>query len=196
MSTRAAEQFTTIRTEGGLLPPGLLARVAAGDATLPGLTPDAYHLTPGERFGEVINRSWLRLVGAWAGFRDALTATKPGDPATGLTRDRWLLILFAELGYGRLPPARAVELDGVSFPVSHGWGPAPIHLVGAGLELDIQHCAATNPGNRRRVKGGDGVVDHGRESGMKLQQSSHRGGIVFLKRLSCELQRVSGILGN
>jgi len=136
MSTRAAEQFTTIRTEGGLLPPGLLARVAAGDATLPGLTPDAYHLTPGERFGEVINRSWLRLVGAWAGFRDALTATKPGDPATGLTRDRWLLILFAELGYGRLPPARAVELDGVSFPVSHGWGPAPIHLVGAGLELD------------------------------------------------------------
>ena len=136
MGTTAAEQFTTIRTEGGLLPPGLLARVAAGDATLPGLTPNAYHLTPGEKFGEVINRSWLRLVGAWTGFRDALAATKPGDPATGLTRDRWLLVLFAELGYGRLPPAHAVERDGLTFPVSHAWGPAPIHLVGAGLDMD------------------------------------------------------------
>ena len=40
-----AEQFTTVRTEGGLLPPGLLARVAAGDPTLAGLTTDSYHLT-------------------------------------------------------------------------------------------------------------------------------------------------------
>ena len=136
MSTRAAEQFTTIRTEGGLLPPGLLARVASGDGTLPGLTPDAYHLTPGEKFGEVINRSWLRLVGAWTGFRESLAGAKSGDPATGLTRDRWLLVLFAELGYGRLPPARAMELDGVGFPVSHSWGPTPIHLVGAGIDLD------------------------------------------------------------
>src|SRR4029453_8606672 len=69
MSTRRAEQFTPLRTEGGLLPAGLLGRVAAGDTTLPGLTPDAYHLAAGERFGEVINRAWLRLVGAWAGFR-------------------------------------------------------------------------------------------------------------------------------
>lgn len=105
MSTRSVEQFTTIRTEGGLLPPGLLARVAAGDATLPGSSTDAYHLATGERFGEVINRSWLRLTGAWLGFRDALAATAANDPAIGLTRDRWLLILFSEFGYGRLQPA-------------------------------------------------------------------------------------------
>ena len=131
-----AEQFTTIRTEGGLLPAGLLARIANGDATLPGLTTDVYHLATGERFGEAMNRSWLRLTGAWAGFRAALAAARPGDPATGLTRDRWLLVLFAELGYGRLPPAHGVNIDGISFPVSHVWGWAPIHLVGAGVGLD------------------------------------------------------------
>ena len=70
------------------------------------------------------------------GVHRGAQATTKGDPATGLTRDRWLLILFAELGYGRLPPANAVEIDGLSFPVSHAWGSAPIHLVGAGLEMD------------------------------------------------------------
>lgn len=135
MRTRL-EQFTTVRTEGGLLPAGLLARVARGDASLPGFSLEAYHLPPGERFGEAINRSWLRLTGAWAGFRDVLGNTRPDDPATGLTRDRWLLVLFAELGYGRLPPAHGVDLDGLSFPISHVWGWVPIHLVGAGVALD------------------------------------------------------------
>jgi N-6 DNA Methylase len=136
MSTRRAEQFTTLRTEGGLLPAGLLGRVAAGDATLPGLTPDAYHLAAGERFGEVINRAWLRLVGAWAGFRDTLAKLPDADLAQGMTRERWLLILFSELGYGRLQPARAIEADGQPFPVSHEWGATPIHLVGARVPLD------------------------------------------------------------
>lgn len=131
-----AEQFTTVRTEGGLLPPGLLARVAAGDPTLAGLTTDSYHLTGSERFGEVITRSWLRLTGAWTSFRDAISGLAVGDPATGITRDRWLLILFSELGYGRLPTARALEVDGVAYPISHSWGNVPVHLVGAGVDLD------------------------------------------------------------
>ena len=150
MSTRSVEQFTTIRTEGGLLPPGLLARVAAGDATLPGSSTDAYHLATGERFGEVINRSWLRLTGAWLGFRDALAATAANDPAIGLTRDRWLLILFSEFGYGRLQPARGIEVNGTSYPVSHSWGQVPLHLVGAGVDLDrrsagVAGAARTSP---------------------------------------------------
>jgi hypothetical protein len=54
----------------------------------------------------------------------------------GLTRDRWLLHLFAELGYGRVQRHAAFEIDGKSYAVSHLWGHAPIHLVGAGLDLD------------------------------------------------------------
>ena len=135
---RPAGQFTTIRTEGGLLPASLLERIARPGTTLPGLDTDSYHLAKGERFGEVINRSWLRLVGVWNGLKEALATTRPGDPATGLTRDRWLLILFSELGYGRLQPARNVEVDGIPYPISHEWGSVPIHLVGAGVRLDTR----------------------------------------------------------
>lgn len=136
MSTRRTELFTTIRTEGGLLPPSLLARVAGADGSLPGLRPEAYHLAPGERLTDRINVSWRRLVGAWKSFTDALAGIPSDNPAQGLTYDRWLLILFSELGYGRLQRAAAVELGEHSYPVSHAWGPAPIHLVGANVDLD------------------------------------------------------------
>src|SRR5690606_20831886 len=50
---RSRQLFETIRTEGGLLTPDLLQRVAAGDPNLDGLDPASYHLTPGERLNEV-----------------------------------------------------------------------------------------------------------------------------------------------
>lgn len=136
MPLRARTPFTAIRSEGALLPPDLLQRIADGDPTLGGLAPADYHLVAGERLTEAINRSWSRLLGLWASFRHAATALPPGDPATGLTRERWLLPLFAELGYGRLPPAKAVEVNGKSYPISHLWGQTPIHLVGCGVDLD------------------------------------------------------------
>ena len=58
------------------------------------------------------------------------------DPATTLTREKWLLPAFNELGYGRLLTAKAIELDGRSYAVSHGWQHTPLHLVGAGVDLD------------------------------------------------------------
>jgi N-6 DNA Methylase len=133
---RRQDLFTTITTQGALLPSDLLARVMAGDRSLEGLTPTDYHLNPGERFGEMVNRSWNRAVGAWAAFQDALARLPEGDPGTTVTRERWLLVLFQELGFGRLPAARAVEVGERSFPASHRWGPVPIHLVGARVDLD------------------------------------------------------------
>src|SRR4051794_3666411 len=44
MRVRARDLFATIRSEGALLPPELLARIAENDRSLDGLTPDAYHL--------------------------------------------------------------------------------------------------------------------------------------------------------
>jgi hypothetical protein len=76
------------------------------------------------------------LQGAWANFRAAMEKSSPSDPGTTLTRERWLLPLFQELGYGRLITAKAVEVDGKSYPVSHGWGDAPIHLIGFRVDLD------------------------------------------------------------
>jgi N-6 DNA Methylase len=44
--------------------------------------------------------------------------------------------LFAELGYGRLARSSALNIDGHDYPVSHIWGPVPLHLLGADVELD------------------------------------------------------------
>ena len=132
MPTRAL--FTTIRTEGALLPPDLLQRISEG-ATLDGLTPDSYH-RPGEKLNEAINQSWNALQGAWASFRAAQERLPAGDLGTTVTRERWLLPLFRELDYGRLQTATAVEIDGRSYPISHGWEHVPIHLVSYQLDLD------------------------------------------------------------
>ena len=71
MSRHSRDPFQTIRSEGGLLPPELLKRIAEGDHELPGLEQATYHLGQGERLGEAVTRSWNRLLGAWAAFRDA-----------------------------------------------------------------------------------------------------------------------------
>jgi hypothetical protein len=122
--------FSAVRSEGGLLPGDLLVRVGAGDKKLPGTDPASYGLLPHETPGEAINRAWARLVGAWRAFRSV------AEPDTTLTRERWLLPLFQELGYGRLSAAKAVEVDGKVFAVSHAWERAPVHLVSARYELD------------------------------------------------------------
>ncbi len=126
--------FTTIRTEGALLPADLLQRISEG-ANLDGLTPESYH-RPGEKLNEAINRSWNALQGVWASFRAAQERLPESDLGTTITRERWLLPLFRELNYGRLQTATAIEIDGRSYPISHRWGHVPVHLVSYKLELD------------------------------------------------------------
>jgi hypothetical protein len=128
--------FTTIRTDGGLLPADLLLRLADGDRSIDGLTPESYHLAKSERLNEAATRAWNRLLGAWEGFRTGMDNLPESDTGTTLTRERWLLILFQELGYGRLQTAKTVEIDGKTYPISHEWQNTPIHLVSFRQELD------------------------------------------------------------
>jgi N-6 DNA Methylase len=150
MRTAERNIFTTIRTEGALLPADFLQHVAEGNREIEGLSPDSYHLVPGEKLNEAINRTWNRLLGAWTGFKDASEKLGASDLGTGLTRERWLLPLFQELGYGRLQTAKAFEIDGKSYPISHGWQGTPIHLVGCKIDLDrrtsgVVGAARTSP---------------------------------------------------
>jgi hypothetical protein len=138
MRLRSRDLFQTARTEGGLLPADLLARVADGDGDLGGLRPTDYHLAAGERLGERINRSWTRLAGAWLGFDQARATLPPGDSGARLTRERWLHVLFDELGYGRLVQQPAIEIEGKAFPVFSQWQHTPIHLVGCGTPIDTR----------------------------------------------------------
>jgi hypothetical protein len=137
MATRTRDIFTTIHTEGAILPPDLLQRIAEGGDGLEGLRAEDYH-RPGEKLNEVINRAWNVLLGAWANFQTAQAQLPADDIGTTLTRERWLLPLFRELDYGRLPTERAVEIDGKSYPISHrdAEGNVPIHLVSFRVDLD------------------------------------------------------------
>lgn len=126
---------SAVRTVGGLLPRDLLARVAQGDSDLVGTKQASYHIPKNERIGERIDQSWSRLRGLWESFREG-GELGPSEHHIGPTRSQWLLPLFESLGYGRLQPSSAVEIEGKSFPISHFWGPVPIHLVGAGMSID------------------------------------------------------------
>lgn len=151
MSFRPLEGFLAVRSEGGLLPADLLQRIVAGSKEVEGLDPQRdYHLAGGELLNEAVSRSWQRLLGAWRNFRAAASFLEPGDPATTLTRERWLLILFQELGYGRLSTSKAISIDGREYPISHLWQRVPIHLVGCQVEIDkrtpgVAGAARTTP---------------------------------------------------
>lgn len=136
MRRRHRETFTTIKTEGNLLPIALLQRVAEGDRGLDGLSPDSYHLAKNERLNEVINRAWSRCEGAWRAFRPEAETLPQSDTGTTITREHWLLPLFQELGYGRLITSKAREIDGKTYPISHDWHDTPIHLVSFRQDLD------------------------------------------------------------
>jgi len=133
---RPLDIFTTVKTEGTMLPPEILVRIAKMDGEMGGLTPDAYHLDKGEKINEAINRSWNRLLGVWGTFRKAQEMLPREDLGTSLTREKWLLKLFDELGYGRLLSSKPMDVEGKIYPISHFWQHTPIHLIGFRADLD------------------------------------------------------------
>ncbi|GAB4367785.1 MAG: N-6 DNA methylase [Elainellaceae cyanobacterium] len=142
MRLRETYIFTTVRTEGAILPADLLQRIVDGDKDLDGLSPASYHLLEGEKLNEAINRSWTRLRGAWVSFKAALGRLPANDLGTSVTRDRFLLPLFQELGYGRLALTRAIATEGKNYPISHSYQNTPIHLVGWQVDLDKRTVGA------------------------------------------------------
>ena len=143
--------LVSVRSVGGLVPPDLLGRVLAGDSDLGGLRPADFHLGAGESPREAANRAWSYLLGSWGAFRQSVDRLPATDAAVGLTRERWLSLLFRELGYGRVPltPPGGLVVGDRSFPVSHLWGQSPIHLLGWNTDLDRRTAgvagAATRP---------------------------------------------------
>jgi hypothetical protein len=147
---RRAQEFQTIRSEGGLLPPDLLRRVIDPRGTLKGTRPEDYGLPQGERLNEVITQSWNRLRRHWGEFQAAKAGLPEDEAATGLTNDKWSLPLLRELGFGLLPTSPGPEIAGRTYAISRFFGPVPIHLVGCGVSLDrraagVRGAAAGNP---------------------------------------------------
>ncbi|MEW4565785.1 N-6 DNA methylase [Bremerella sp. JC770] len=191
MLTRSRNPFTTVTTSGLLLPIDLLTRVVEGDPDLPGLSPKDYHLRSGERLNEAASRAWNECLASWRTFRKRFADLPASDAGTTVTRDEWLLPLFQELGYGRLQPKKAIEIDGKEYPISHGWeNHVPIHLLSAKLPLD------------RRTPGVSGAATRAPYSLLQEQlnrSSQHRWGFVsnglqlFLLRDNAALARAANV---
>lgn len=144
MAKRSA-QFQTIRTEGAILPPDILRRIAS--LKVDGATPEAYHLPPGTKINEAISQSWTSLLNHWRAFQEAREKTPESDETgTGVTNERWLLPLFKELDFGRLITTKAPQVDERVYPIERFYNHTPIHLVGCKLPLD------------RRTKGARGAA--------------------------------------
>jgi hypothetical protein len=146
--------FRAVRTIGTVLPSEALSR--AVDLRMPGQSALDYRLTPGMAVNAAVARAWDAALGAHRAWKTALERLPDADPATALTRDKWLLPLLYELGHGRpevlaagidLPPGLG-ETRASHYPISHqlSWpapGPVPdaevavpLHLVGGGVSLD------------------------------------------------------------
>lgn len=143
--------FKSVRTVGTVLPSEALTR--AVDLRMSGQKAADYQLSPGMTVNAAIARAWEAMLAAHREWTQSLDRLPPGDPATKLTREKWLLPLLYELGWGR-PEVVGGGLDvapGLGetvpphFPISHrlNWPNStqptvwvPLHLLGAGVPLD------------------------------------------------------------
>ena len=130
--------FSTIHSEGNLLPIDMLQRIEQLDTTLPGLTARDYHVD-GYKINEEINDAWLRALRDWQNFQAVMREHHLPEHEQKFTLERWLLPLFRKgLGYGQLVPTQPIALEskGKSYPISYGWRHVPIHLVGYHQPID------------------------------------------------------------
>lgn len=135
-------QFPNVQTYGQLLPEDALRRILLRDREMKGLTEEDYHLV-GEQLNEAINRSWQKMLAVWRSFVKGRSELAPSQTGTQLVREKLILPLFNELGYGRLSPARPEDRDvklpdgsTLSYPVSHFRDESPVHIVGCNVSLD------------------------------------------------------------
>ncbi|GAA4657837.1 Eco57I restriction-modification methylase domain-containing protein [Arthrobacter cryoconiti] len=132
--------FQAITVVGGVVPPSLLGRIQSGEVNdVKSLAPAGYHLIGTETIRDAASRTWMYLQDAWSAWRESDASKRPdGEGAgTGDARQKWLLVLLRELGYGHVqvtPGGLTIGED--SYPISHRWESVPIHLLGPGLNLD------------------------------------------------------------
>jgi len=154
MARTAQSAFITVRSEGGLLPPDLLARIAAADPELGGVTAADYGLGKGERLTETAAQAWASCKIYWEAFKAVRARLAEGESGVTETRAQWVLPLFRELGYGRLSYRAAADvIDERSYPISHRAGDEsgapPIHIVAVEQDLDRGEGKRTVAGGLR-----------------------------------------------
>jgi len=145
--------FRFVRTVGTVLTADALA--GAAELRMPGQSAADYQLPPGTAVNAAVARAWDTMLAAHREWHKALDKLPDGDPATKVTREKWLLPLLYEFGWGRVETvAGGLEVEPglgettpAHFPISHRWSYpdagaptawVPLHLLGAGVALDTK----------------------------------------------------------
>ncbi|GAB4495775.1 MAG: N-6 DNA methylase [Anaerolineales bacterium] len=123
------------RIEGGLFSPDLLEALSHAD--LPGQKPQDFGLPARRTLTEEIAATYHDARTLWQVFHRRVERLPQGDLATSETRELWVIPLLRLLGYDLQYQPRALEVDGLSFAISHRLAPSasPIHIVGYRQEL-------------------------------------------------------------
>lgn len=148
---KALSAFRFVRTVGTVLTGEALA--SAAELRMAGQSAADYQLPPGTAVNAAVARAWDTMLAAYREWHKALGKLPEGDPAIKVTREKWLLPLLYELGWGRLENVTGgLEVEpglgedtAQHFPISHrssypdaakptAW--VPLHLLGAGVALD------------------------------------------------------------
>jgi hypothetical protein len=136
--------YPSIRIEGAILSPDILGRID----DLPGQKPADFGLDSGIKVKDEIVRAWADAQDYWRIFQRKLETLKPESPATSETRQQWVVPLLGVLGYQIEFHARAAELNGKLYAISHrasNRAQAPVQIVGyrepAGLDRKAENAA-------------------------------------------------------
>jgi hypothetical protein len=129
--------YPGIRIEGAILSPDILGRIE----DLHGQKPADFGLDSSIKVKDEIVRAWADAQDYWRIFQRKLETLKPDSAATSETRQQWVVPLLALLGYQIEFQARAAQLNGKLYAISHratNRAQAPVQIVGyrepAGLD--------------------------------------------------------------
>jgi N-6 DNA Methylase len=132
--------YPSLHVEGGLLASELIDEIASGRG--PGQDPKDFRLPERTRLLDVISSAWGDARDQWAIFQRGLKKATPSDICTTVTRQTWMTPLLSVLEYDLSTPGRSIEVNGLSFPISHRAGSdetaPPVHIVGARQCLDTR----------------------------------------------------------
>ncbi|MDM8000255.1 MAG: hypothetical protein QUS33_09705 [Dehalococcoidia bacterium] len=137
--------FTTIHSEGILISPEILEKIAAGGTE--GQKSADFGLPPRTRLTDEIASRWSDAVAYWGALQRSLSRLKDSESGVTPTREQWILPLLRTLGWENLSYQKsAAQIAGRTYAISHRDGDengVPVHIEGVRTDLDARPPSGT-----------------------------------------------------
>ncbi len=132
--------YTSITTEGGLLPADILDAIATEE--LEGQRAEDFGLERTRNLSDRISAAWQLTRSQWSFFQTYIAELGEGETATSETREQWIMPLLRALGYQLSRNRSAYVVEGRIYAISHRAGESedapPIHIEGIRTSLDAR----------------------------------------------------------